>query len=623
MKKTIQVTLSQIVFNIEEDAYNILEKYLGNIEDHYKKPEEREEILADIESSIAEKFSAKIKKYKNVITVEDVEGVVEVMGTVADFENNSSEVEREEEELVLNKEIESARRLYRNPDDVIIAGVCSGIAAYFGIDPVFIRILFALSVFAGGFGFVAYILLWVIVPEAKSRAQKLEMMGKPVDLKRIEEVVKEKSKMVKTEGKEAIEKLRKKKILYRIINFPIKICGAIIIFIKKFFKVLGPVILISFGIVFLISALAGILGLTIAVGLLLFSINSPYIVSDLPIAEIANSSMYYVAVIAAYIIAVVPLFFIGMLSFTMIRRKNSFRAFSTGLLIGIWMLGIAAGVVAAGDLAPKIYKEVNNIQQAERMVREYDYDGFEKLYLGGSIHAEVKQGNEFSIVMTGREKDLDRLEFVIEDEQLQITQKRRQEENKLCVFCFDKNINAVITVPELKSFVGIGNSQTELVGFTKDLYISLGEVAQLDYIAQDQNIECKLSGMYSNFYLSGDVQELSCEMDGYSRLNAEDLKANSITLNQSVYSRATLVGEVEKLEADMESRARLYALELETQEVALNTNDYSRVEITARNIFKLSQNEYSRVTYAGNPEVEEITGDEDYIEKINIVSLED
>ena len=128
-----------------------------------------------------------------------------------DFDEDTKEGLKNQEEAESdvepdNKEDENKnKKLYRNPDDVIIAGVCSGLAAYFGIDPVAVRLAFFVAIFAQGLGFWIYIILWIVMPMAKNSAQKLEMRGKPVNIKRIEENIKEKSKHIR-------EGIKKKKI---------------------------------------------------------------------------------------------------------------------------------------------------------------------------------------------------------------------------------------------------------------------------------------------------------------------------------------------------------------------------------------------------------------------------
>jgi len=187
MKKTISVTLGGVIFNIEDDAYQRLDAYLASIKEYYKIAAEEKEILSDIESSIAEKFSQKINQTKVVITLVDVEEMIKIMGTIAEIQYEAEETDASDDGNISR---ETRKRLYRNPDDMIIAGVASGIAVYFGIDPVFVRVLFVALTFANGFGLLLYFILWLVVPEAKSNTQKLEMRGRPVNLNEIQEAVK-------------------------------------------------------------------------------------------------------------------------------------------------------------------------------------------------------------------------------------------------------------------------------------------------------------------------------------------------------------------------------------------------------------------------------------------------
>ena len=187
MKKVINITIGTVVFFIEEDAYERLSGYLSSIRKHFGESPESEEVVEDIEISIAEKFTDFVRE-GSAITLEDVEKVVTEMGTVKDFEAFDEQNEAASTEDTKKTPV-SSRRLYRDADDKIIGGVASGIALYFGIDPIIPRILFAVLMFANGFGFLAYLLLWVIVPKAESTSQKLEMRGEAVTIKHMSEFV--------------------------------------------------------------------------------------------------------------------------------------------------------------------------------------------------------------------------------------------------------------------------------------------------------------------------------------------------------------------------------------------------------------------------------------------------
>jgi phage shock protein PspC (stress-responsive transcriptional regulator) len=162
MNKTIIININGIVFHIEEDAYEILKNYMTDVKRHFLNSADSLEITTDIENRIAEMFSEILEKEsKQVIVEQDVRQVIEQMGTVADFENAESDNKAEPHPFNYNTE---GRRLFRDPDDHLVAGVCAGIANYFDVDPVWIRLAFALFALAAGSGFLLYIILLFLKP---------------------------------------------------------------------------------------------------------------------------------------------------------------------------------------------------------------------------------------------------------------------------------------------------------------------------------------------------------------------------------------------------------------------------------------------------------------------------
>ncbi len=599
MKKSINITLNGLVFSLEEDAYEMLKKYLDSIKEYYKGPEEEKEILADIESSIAEKFSAKLKSSKQAITLADVEEVIKVMGTVEEITESEEGVEKEKEST---KEEASAskKRLYRSTDDVIIAGVASGIAAYFGIDPVFVRIVFVILAFANGIGILAYLVFWIAMPKAETSAQKLEMRGKPVNLAEIEQVVKEKSKMVSQEGKETIDRLQKNGTFKKLLNFPIKIVEIIFLFIKRIWRVFWPIASITVGVFALLGSIFGILGISIASSLAVFNINSPYLISDLPLAELASSPIYYIGIISLYATCVLPLIFLSVLGITLIRRKNSFNLVGSSILVGIWMLAVIIFVVAAVNLVPMIRANVGDISQENKVTKIFDYKDFNKLYLGGYQNVKVTQGDEYSIKLTGRQREMDRLQFNVEDGQLQITQKQRNNKG-ICIFCFDREITGEIVVPNLDSFVGISRTNTTIRGFDKDVYISLGESANADFELEGQNLAGTLSGVGSNLELSGSAKTIDIKMDGSANLTAEKLVAQKIKLALGVFSSARLEGEANDLEAKLTGNSSLTAKDLAVENAKIETRDFSAANMWVKEKLEAASYDNSSVAYKGEP----------------------
>jgi phage shock protein PspC (stress-responsive transcriptional regulator) len=185
MKITVSVNLGGYSFNIDEDAYSELKRYLKNLELHFAGEESSAEILSDIETRMAELFRAKLTGYKQVITIEDVHEAISILGTPEDIDDKDGRSTRDKFTSP------GYHRMYRDSDHRIIGGVCAGMGAYWDIDPLILRIIFAALTLAGGLGVLTYLVLWVVLPEAKTTAQKIEMKGDPVNINNIKESVKQ------------------------------------------------------------------------------------------------------------------------------------------------------------------------------------------------------------------------------------------------------------------------------------------------------------------------------------------------------------------------------------------------------------------------------------------------
>jgi len=184
MKITVSANLGGYFFNIDEDAYAELKMYLRSLELHFAGEESSAEILSDIETRLAELFRTKITNYKQVIDIEDVRQAISVLGTPEDISDSEGKSSREKFSSP------GYHRMYRDPDNRIIGGVCSGMGAYWNIDPLILRIIFLALILAGGVGLIVYLILYIVLPEAKTTAQKIEMKGEPVNIHNIKEAVK-------------------------------------------------------------------------------------------------------------------------------------------------------------------------------------------------------------------------------------------------------------------------------------------------------------------------------------------------------------------------------------------------------------------------------------------------
>ena len=170
MKKIININLSGRVIPIEDSAYEKLQAYIESLRRYFANEEGRDEIINDIESRIAELMSDKIRLGSSAITDADVSEIVTSMGTVEDFEAEEKEnattaqTQQSSQQNYSYTEKKPRGRLYRDSNDKFIGGVCSGIASYLNVDPAVVRLLFAIIGFGTGIGFLAYIILWIVLP---------------------------------------------------------------------------------------------------------------------------------------------------------------------------------------------------------------------------------------------------------------------------------------------------------------------------------------------------------------------------------------------------------------------------------------------------------------------------
>ena len=184
MKITVSINLGGYSFNIDEDAYTELKRYLKNLEVHFAGEDSSSEILSDIETRMADLFRTKITTYKQVINIEDVRQVISVLGAPEDISGGDGPSARDKFSSP------GYHRMYRDTEHRVIGGVCSGMGAYWDIDPVILRIIFVVLIMAGGIGALVYLILYVVLPEAKTTAQKIEMKGNPVNIHNIKDSVK-------------------------------------------------------------------------------------------------------------------------------------------------------------------------------------------------------------------------------------------------------------------------------------------------------------------------------------------------------------------------------------------------------------------------------------------------
>lgn len=262
MNKTVNINIGGLFFHIDEDAYQKLHLYFEAIKRSLSNASGQDEIMKDIEMRVAELLSDRQKSDKHVINDKDVDEIIVIMGQPEDYR-----IDGEPNEPVFETYVPKKRKLYRDTENGTIAGVCTGLGHYLGIDAVWIKIIFLFFTFFGGSGILAYIIFWIATPEATTTSEKLEMMGEPVTISNIEKKVREEFENVSQKFKNVNYDELGNKVKSGAENAGSKLGDLIETLFGIFAKVIGAVLI-------LISAFT-LLGIGIASLIFMFTSSLP------------------------------------------------------------------------------------------------------------------------------------------------------------------------------------------------------------------------------------------------------------------------------------------------------------------------------------------------------------
>ncbi len=399
MKKTFTINISGSVFHIEEDAYEVLQRYLINLKNHFGNSEEGKEIIADIEARIAEIFSDKSKDFRKVITLEWVNDIIGIMGKPEDF----GEGETDEDDPFV-ADVKRRRRLYRDPDHRVFGGVCSGLGAYFNMDTVVLRIIFAVLLFVTfPAAMLAYFVLWIAVPKAKNTAQRLEMRGQEATVKNIEKSIKEEVREVK----ESYRKF-KESDTYSKGRRGVETAGDVA---YNVFKVILKVAVVVIGALLILIGFFGLLGLVSSMVLGHSLVQSWPLVWD---SEIHISGMlnHFIepgtvtfGMIATGLVAGIPLLALLFVGTKLVFRYKTNNTAIGLSMVGVWLIALVAlVVVSVGQV--RNYKSRSSITETSTV----SCDSCQTLYLnlGEDKYASYSKMNfeieNFKIVMVDGEE---------------------------------------------------------------------------------------------------------------------------------------------------------------------------------------------------------------------------
>ncbi len=363
MNKVLNINLGGLPFTIDDEAYRMLENYLQSLHNHFRASEGYEEIMNDIEARLAELIKEGMGK-RGIVTHQDVKNAVSVMGKPEDFgaesvdetHSSSSEGSHTEGSKKSNSAsggtpFQTGKRLFRDDAHKMVGGVCSGLAAYFGINVVWLRIAWAILFFFAGSGLFLYIILWAVLPSAKTTADRLAMRGQPIDVNNIAKTVEtsfEKfSEKVNEFGKAENQERFQQQVQQIITNIG-NVLKALLSGLGGIGRVLGILIAIALVIFMLISWF----GLTIAA-----SLGSPilgYITDEGWKTTWAGFNAF--AIMAS----------ISALLILAIRRLVYKREAGNGVIIGLWTflaINFFALISIGGSVAKNFTYHYDNTQE--------------------------------------------------------------------------------------------------------------------------------------------------------------------------------------------------------------------------------------------------------------------
>lgn len=342
MNKTVTVNISGIIFNIDEEAYKKLQRYLEKIRGYFSASDGRDEIMADIEGRIAELFQEQTEAGKQVIGMIDVDRVIGAMGQPEDFaeavEDEDEQPQPKARSRQHQRNTNKSKTLYRDPDRSVVGGVCAGLGHYFGQDALWFRLGFLALFFLGGGGLIFYIILWAIVPTADTTAEKLEMEGEPVTVssisKKVEEGIENLSERIRdvdTEGMADTAKNGFERVLSAIAN-------VLKLLISAIGKVLG-VVLVGGGLILFIVLLLGLIGPGSTINLNPDHIDA-FSLQDFAAVVFADTSQKSMAIIGLIMVIGIPLIGLAISGFRLLLGyRKTWKGLSLGLII-LWIGGV-------------------------------------------------------------------------------------------------------------------------------------------------------------------------------------------------------------------------------------------------------------------------------------------
>jgi phage shock protein PspC (stress-responsive transcriptional regulator) len=364
MNKTVNINIGGLFFHIDEDAYLKLSKYFDAIRRSLANSSSNDEIMKDIEMRVAELMMDRQKSDKQVINSKDVEEVITVMGQPEDYRLDDEAESTSNSGTNFNYSFKT-KKLYRDESKGTIAGVCTGLGYYFGIDSIWIKLLFLLLA-ATSFGVIAYIILWIAVPKAITTSEKLEMTGEPINISNIEKKVREEFENVSSKFKSVDYDKMGNQIKYGAERAGNRLSETLTTIFGAFAKVLGVLVAIF-------SSFA-LLGICIASVILMFSSTLPEnTVFNYINTPIGLETPLWIQGLLFLFVFGIPLFFLLLLGLKLLitNLKSVGSVVKYGLL-ALWIIAIGIAITIGIKEATQFAYSGKSIQKGELNLKAND-----------------------------------------------------------------------------------------------------------------------------------------------------------------------------------------------------------------------------------------------------------
>jgi len=520
MKKTLTINLNNIVFHIDDDAYELLNKYLSDVERHLSEDEKRE-VMADIEARIAELFNERLQRNKNVITIDDINEIIGILGSPNQYSDGDAESETSNTENTKSDK-KKAKRFYRDAENGILGGVGSGIAAYFSWDVTWVRVFLILLTFITGFNLIwIYLLVWIIAPRATTASQRLEMQGEDVTVENIKEEVKNIKNYVESD-----------KFKHNVTTFG----DRFVIFMRKLFKVL-------FGV---LGSLIGFIGIIILgvliIGLLAFIFNPgvvngfyPDIISNW---EILTPEKITLFVISVLLVVGCPVFMLVYWIIRVLSGRHDYSHTTSIIVLILWLAGLfmfysvgAQTIINWKKWDSEFSSDIKN-HDSPRTEEFRTLDDFNEIEISGNIKVILTQDSVQQIKIDAPENLMKRVFTEVIGGKLHIYTKN--------TIFFDREIKAYISQDSLRMIevTGASSIKTDHPFYTSEMKLDFSGASQADLkLFVTGKTEIDLSGA-SSINLEGKTKEGNVDVSGASKLDAEDFKSEVMIVKVTGASKA-------------------------------------------------------------------------------------